>query len=147
MSGKLSMLRDAARRAGKTKFYSGEPCRNGHVAERFASNGGCTLCAYTPVERSLALGAVVLPSFKFPPGIKLTPKLIACVHAFLQRQIDPAIAFAEGVLPGVVQPTASRVAELKHEEKERKAKESEELDKFVEDMFPSEDNAETFKTP
>lgn len=31
-------------RAGMKFFYTGKPCRNGHVAQRFASSGLCTAC-------------------------------------------------------------------------------------------------------
>lgn len=34
-----------ALRAGMTYFYTGEPCKNGHVAKRYAMNGRCFRCS------------------------------------------------------------------------------------------------------
>ena len=34
-----------ARVAGHTHFFTGVPCRNGHLAARFVSNGSCIKCA------------------------------------------------------------------------------------------------------
>lgn len=39
MASKLSLVR----------YFDGNPCRNGHIAERYTSSGGCVLCA---MERS-----------------------------------------------------------------------------------------------
>lgn len=33
-----------ARRAGLKKYFNGKPCVRGHVAERDAQSGGCTVC-------------------------------------------------------------------------------------------------------
>ncbi|WGL97371.1 hypothetical protein QE177_09065 [Arsenophonus sp. aPb] len=30
---------------GQTRFYTGKPCKKGHIAERFTSNGVCVTCA------------------------------------------------------------------------------------------------------
>lgn len=35
--------------AGLKRYFTGKPCKNGHVAERHVSGGGCVVCA---VERS-----------------------------------------------------------------------------------------------
>lgn len=36
--------RDEAHRRGLKRFYTGEPCKRGHVCERFTSNAGCITC-------------------------------------------------------------------------------------------------------
>lgn len=36
--------REAAAAAGKTRFYTGKPCRSGHDAERYVSSGACCTC-------------------------------------------------------------------------------------------------------
>src|SRR5262245_29470164 len=36
--------RDAARAAGRARFFTGEPCNWGHVAERFVSSRRCVVC-------------------------------------------------------------------------------------------------------
>jgi hypothetical protein len=39
-------LRDAARDAGLTRFFTGLPCKHGHIAERMVNNGACVTCVY-----------------------------------------------------------------------------------------------------
>ena len=36
--------RAKAKVEGKTRYYTGRPCKNGHVAERQTSNGTCVVC-------------------------------------------------------------------------------------------------------
>lgn len=36
--------RDQARAKGLTHFYTGKPCKHGHVAKRYVSSGGCKTC-------------------------------------------------------------------------------------------------------
>ncbi len=36
--------RKAALAAGKRRFYTGEPCRAQHDAERYVSSGACVVC-------------------------------------------------------------------------------------------------------
>lgn len=46
-----SILRAAARSLGLKRFFTGEPCRNGHVAERATNNGACLACVKEAKER------------------------------------------------------------------------------------------------
>lgn len=43
--------RQAAADSGRTRFYTGRPCKHGHMAERFVSGGGCVECV-NPVIRA-----------------------------------------------------------------------------------------------
>jgi hypothetical protein len=38
------ILRETARFRGLLRYYTGKPCKNGHIAERFTSNGRCIEC-------------------------------------------------------------------------------------------------------
>lgn len=38
------MNRDEARAAGRLMYETGQPCRRGHIAARYVSNGECTVC-------------------------------------------------------------------------------------------------------
>ena len=38
------ITRIAAADAGLNRFFTGLPCKRGHIAERQVSNGGCILC-------------------------------------------------------------------------------------------------------
>lgn len=37
--------------AGKTRYFTGHPCKRGHVAERMVSNGCCTACMAEACKR------------------------------------------------------------------------------------------------
>ena len=41
------ITRDEARAGGLNLFFTGMPCQQGHVAERYTSNGGCVICKST----------------------------------------------------------------------------------------------------
>ena len=43
--------RAVAKAAGETRYWTGKPCANGHVAERMVSNGRCIDCMYEWRER------------------------------------------------------------------------------------------------
>lgn len=43
--------RSEARALGLSRYFTGKPCKYGHVVERYASYGACTACAY-----ALAMG-------------------------------------------------------------------------------------------
>jgi hypothetical protein len=34
----------SARAAGRTFYFTGKPCKRGHVAERYSHNGSCVVC-------------------------------------------------------------------------------------------------------
>lgn len=38
------ITRDEAYARGLKRFYTGQPCKNGHTVERFVSSGGCVDC-------------------------------------------------------------------------------------------------------
>lgn len=46
--------RALAKLEGKTRYFTGKPCANGHVAERIVSNGRCIECMYEWRERRWA---------------------------------------------------------------------------------------------
>lgn len=46
------MTRSMAALQGIRRYFTGQPCKYGHVAERFTSSGGCVVCA-NPLHRSV----------------------------------------------------------------------------------------------
>lgn len=44
--------RDEARTQGLNKYYTGEPCKKGHTAERYVANSTCCVCAMNSAYRS-----------------------------------------------------------------------------------------------
>lgn len=45
----------AAAQAGRRRYVTGNPCKHGHVAERFTSSGGCVECIGS-YARKIAVG-------------------------------------------------------------------------------------------
>lgn len=45
--------RQAAMRKGLTKFYTGRPCKNGHLSYRYVKSGGCAACIQLANGRSV----------------------------------------------------------------------------------------------
>ncbi len=45
------LTREDAARLGKPKFYTGKPCKKGHIAERYTCNAGCVYCINPPRYR------------------------------------------------------------------------------------------------
>lgn len=43
-AGSVVISREAARDSGLHKFFTGDTCKHGHVAERYVLSGSCTLC-------------------------------------------------------------------------------------------------------
>lgn len=48
--GGLAEMRRAARAAGQTRFFTGEPCSNGHIGERQTASGQCVEC-HSAIDR------------------------------------------------------------------------------------------------
>ena len=41
----IVISREKAKAAGLRRYFTGKPCRHGHVDERYVSNEGCVICA------------------------------------------------------------------------------------------------------
>lgn len=74
--------RESARAAGLKRFFTGKPCRRGHVAQRYVSYGGCCACERTK-----------LAAWKNTPGgrqslrkYNRTPKALAKCRAYRKRR-------------------------------------------------------------
>lgn len=60
----MSTIADSRRAAIESKskkFFTGKPCRNGHVAERYTSTGGCVECLHPKFRESETNGPILLP--------------------------------------------------------------------------------------
>jgi hypothetical protein len=44
-------IREKARAAGQTRYFTGKPCKRGHIAERLTSNWKCVACIDKPLRR------------------------------------------------------------------------------------------------
>jgi hypothetical protein len=68
-------LRQKAAQNGHKRFWTGVPCKHGHLAERFTSNGGCVKCVNT-ISGSPGSGMVWLDlgRYPWPEGVALPPE-------------------------------------------------------------------------
>lgn len=48
------ILRSDAKVAGLARYFTGKPCKHGHVAKRMTNNGACVVCAYATWKRTVA---------------------------------------------------------------------------------------------
>jgi len=44
MADRKHVSREEARQAGATRYFTGEPCKRGHISERYVSTGQCAEC-------------------------------------------------------------------------------------------------------
>lgn len=96
MSTALPPSRDEAQARGSLKYQTGVPCRRGHNAPRWTSNGACCACTTRRVDRpSLALRTNV----QYMPIV--FPELIPLANgALIQRMTPPpeCVRFVQGKL-------------------------------------------------
>lgn len=84
--------REEAHTLGKARYYTGEACRSGHIAERYVSTGGCIAClrkykaSYAPQVLNHELVAWAPTNrFQIPKG--LNPEQQANLEATLQTWV------------------------------------------------------------
>jgi hypothetical protein len=79
--------RHDAHAAGQNKFYTGRPCKRGHLAQRYVGNGACVECLNFRLMPTLAARNVGMPPspYAFPPDVPVTPGLLSYVHARVLR--------------------------------------------------------------
>lgn len=47
------ILRAEAKLIGLTRYFTGKPCKHGHIAKRLTLNGSCVVCAYDTWKRTV----------------------------------------------------------------------------------------------
>lgn len=114
--------RHQAAREGKTRFYTGTPCRRGHDCERYTSTGGCVECVNPKVFKRRVSGQdvrrVITPIVMLVDRrlndqqiVELDKYLQSCVGQFeeylcAQGVINPWCSechgFGKHITPGVV---------------------------------------------
>jgi hypothetical protein len=74
--------RDEAQAKGRTHYFTGVPCRRGHVCARFTTNGNCTQCQNRRLMPSGSAPNVGMPPspYAFHSSTKVTPALLSYVH-------------------------------------------------------------------
>ena len=83
MSEENRKAREAAWEAGLTRYTISTPCKRGHFAPRFTSNGGCTQCVNR--KPMTANGVRVPMSLVLPTSRALTPAQRVALTNYLAR--------------------------------------------------------------
>lgn len=60
--------RKSAHAAGRKTYFTGQPCRHGHTAERYTSTGGCTGCLGQFRKIQANAHTRTLIPYTLPPG-------------------------------------------------------------------------------
>ena len=47
----MLVSREEAKERGVARYFTGKPCKHGHVAARYMANGECVVCAHARVMR------------------------------------------------------------------------------------------------
>lgn len=96
----LIISRVAAFNNGKRMYFTGEPCRRGHVATRYVSTGGCTACAkrYDLRVHPYSKDKVPADFSKLWRSRRLNEKQQVALTKYLQECID---TFEAHILPPV----------------------------------------------
>lgn len=82
--------RKAAHGAGLRRFYTGDTCKAGHVAERYVSNGGCTQCTNVAFQfRRNAFSTLLVPfaSTRVWTCATFTPEEVLGLERYMQTCI------------------------------------------------------------
>ena len=96
----VPITRDEAQAAGLVRYYTGQPCKRGHLAERFVSNGGCVLCLNRQTRTYLRCPNAVLPTEPYifdanTFNAALVPRTLAILQALAPLAMQYAAAEAE----------------------------------------------------
>ncbi len=92
MQGNNTQDRHDAAKAGRKVYFTGTPCKRGHLAHRYVSNGGCLECLH-PKQASIPESY----GLTFSPTIMLRQPISAEHAALLKRYI---IHWADQTLKG-----------------------------------------------
>jgi hypothetical protein len=90
MASKFTDRRVAAEN-GSTRYFTGRPCKHGHIAERFTTSGGCVECVnVTVVKKAFSAPNVAMPPtpYAFRSDIPLTPELVSYVHGRVLQMVN-----------------------------------------------------------
>ena len=52
-TAELSAIKNAAIAAGKDTYFTGKPCKHGHIAERHVSTNACVDCSYKRLKNTM----------------------------------------------------------------------------------------------
>lgn len=88
--------RRTAQRAGSSRYYTGQPCKHGHLADRFVSNGGCSACINWRVDSFVNSPNVrTLQPIGFPPDCVPTVEEIEQLHTLLHANARSVAAWVK----------------------------------------------------
>jgi len=88
--------REAAHAAGKRFYFTGEPCKHGHLAQRYTSTNGCVDCLrkFKPRVNAYSKDKVPFAVEALWVSKRYTPEQLAQLRAYLQTAADTFEAHA-----------------------------------------------------
>jgi hypothetical protein len=92
LRGKMEIItREDAHKSGRLYYFTGKPCKRGHIAQRYTSTGGCRDCQNWKVIPALSSPNTAVPPtpYIFPTGVDLSPELVSYVHGRVLRDMLP----------------------------------------------------------
>lgn len=111
--------RQQAADSGKLKFFTGKPCRHGHMAERYVTNGGCTACLgkHFKVRRNPWTGRLVpfsnnslwtLNGFSKEERVTLRVYLQHCIFEYIRARIAKESLDERAIIEAAMQEIEER---------------------------------------
>ena len=103
------VTQEQALATGKTRYFTGEPCKRGHISERFSINGACIACQNKKrAKPSQAWNMVAPPSgLAFPADTPrpISPQLLSAVWG---KVLAAMPAFVDQALAELGQPSRAQ---------------------------------------
>ena len=100
MSTKVIISRAAAAAAGLKRYYTGEPCKHQHLAERYVTTGGCLECVH-PTVAKIALDhtshKTMLRAYNLKVDKRLEPAHLGQLQGYLQQCLDAYVDSQKGL--------------------------------------------------
>lgn len=105
-----TMTRAAAADAGRKRYFTGTPCKNGHITERQTSNGGCTMCMNPLKAKAHQISRTTQP---WQPTLHVPywfvaehfAALLPCLQQTIDANVTKWIADAEAARSAAANPT------------------------------------------
>jgi len=102
----MLLTREEAAACGLSRFWTGRPCKFGHIAERYVSNRQCVHCNAEKATARERVKRATDPSYRMFRSVlnrsgqvlrgRVSPsEAVSCSHAVLQRHI--AARFTDGM--------------------------------------------------
>jgi hypothetical protein len=98
------VARRDAHAAGQRHYYTGKPCKWGHIGPRFVVNGNCVACLNFKIIPAMTAPNTMMPPtpYVLPSTMRPSPDMASYVHSRVLRDMVPKAAMEfERLRPGL----------------------------------------------